>query len=184
MPNALIYVIDVAKREEYSVLKNFLAKAGYDVRTAIDSRDVNINYDVDLMAMSHDEVAGLAEKFDLLALAGGYKIYYYVLRKKPPLKIWDLNIDVDKLNALVERFLKTGKLLVAPLAVPGHLAQLGFLKGREATVYPTTELVKILRDNGAVFVNRQVVWDKNVITVKDITAVGEKEFLSVFREAT
>jgi len=76
MPNALIYVIDMAKREEYSVLKNFLAKAGYDVRTAIGSRDTNINYDVDLMDMPRDEVAELAEKFDLLALAGGYKIYY------------------------------------------------------------------------------------------------------------
>jgi len=184
MPNALIYVIDVAKSEEYSVLKNFLAKAGYDVRSAIGSRDVNINYDVDLMTMPRDKVTELAEKFDLLALAGGYKIYYYVLRKKPPLKMWDLNIDVDKLNALVERFFKRGKLLVAPLAVPGHLAQLGFLKDREATVYPTTELVKILRDNGARFVNRQVVRDENVITVKDVTAVGEKEFLSVFREAT
>jgi protease I len=32
MPNALIYVIDMAKREEYSMLKNFLAKAGYDVK--------------------------------------------------------------------------------------------------------------------------------------------------------
>jgi putative intracellular protease/amidase len=184
MPNALIYVIDMAKREEYSVLKNFLAKAGYDVRTAIGSRDTNINYDVDLMDMPRDEVAELAEEFDLLALAGGYKIYYYVLRKKPPLKIWDLNIDVDKLNALVEQFFKSGKLLVAPLAVPGHLAQLGFLKGRDATVYPTTELVRILKDNGARFVNRQVVRDKNVITVKDVTAVGEKEFLSVFRETT
>jgi len=184
MPNALIYVVDMAKREEYSTLKNFLAKAGYDVKSAVGSRDVDINYDVDLMSMSQDEAVRLAEEYDLFAVVGGYKIYYHVLRKKPPLKIWDLNIDMDKLNAMIERFFKTGRLLVAPLAVPGHLAQLTLLKGREATVYPTTELVNILRNNGVKFVNRNVVRDKNVITVKDVTTVGEKEFLSVFREAT
>jgi len=184
MPDALIYVIDMAKREEYSVLKNFLSKAGYNVKTAIGSRDVNVNYDVDLMTISREEAARLADEFDLLALAGGYKIYYYVLKKRPPLKIWDLNIDVEKLDAMTERFFKAEKLLIAPLAVPSYLAQLGFLKGREATVYPTTELIKILRDNGAKFVNRPVVRDRNIITVKDITAVSEKEFLSVFRETT
>lgn len=184
MPNALIYVIDTAKKEEYSVLKNFLLKAGYDVRTAIGSRDVNVNYDIDLMAMSVDDAQRLAENFDLLALAGGFKIYYYVLKKKPPLKIWDLNIDVDKLGKLVEGFYKGGRSLLAPLAVPAYVAQLGFLKGHTATVYPTTELIKILTDNGVKFVNKPIVKSRNVITIKDVTTLGEKEFLATLRETT
>jgi putative intracellular protease/amidase len=73
---------------------------------------------------------------------------------------------------------------VAPLAVPGYLAQLGLLRGREATVYPTTELIRILREGGAKFVNRQVVKSGGVVTVKDITTTGEKEFIKVFRETT
>jgi hypothetical protein len=43
MPNALIYVVDMAKREEYWTLKNFLIRAGYNVKSAVGSRDVNIN---------------------------------------------------------------------------------------------------------------------------------------------
>jgi putative intracellular protease/amidase len=184
MPKALIFVIDIAKREEYSVLKNFLTRAGYEVRSAIGSRDVNINYDVDFMSMSADDVAKIADEYDLLGLAGGYKIYYHVLGRKPPLKIWDLNIDLGKLNIIIEKFHREGKTVVAPLAVPGYLAQLGLLRGREATVYPTTELIKILREGGAKFVNRQVVRSGGVVTVKDITTTGEKEFIEVFREAT
>lgn len=184
MPNALIYIIDITKREEYSTLKNFIAKAGFTTKTAIGSRDVNANYDIDLMNIAKESVDRLAEVFDLLALVGGYKIYYYVLRKRPPLKIWDLDIDLNVLNTMVESFSKNGKLLVAPLAVPAYLAQLGLLKGRNATVYPTTELVKILKENGVNFINENIVKDKNIITVKDITTIGKKEFLSAFREAT
>lgn len=184
MPNALIYVIDMAKREEYSTLKNFLTKAGYSAKSAIGSRDVNINYDVDLMTLSKEEVAKLADEFDLLALAGGYKIYYYVLKKKPPLKIWDLNIEVEKLDTLVEKFVKRGRLVVAPLAVPAYLAQLGLLKGRDATVYPITELIQILKENGANFVYRDVVKSGGVVTVKDITNTAERDFLEALREAT
>ncbi|RFA96862.1 DJ-1/PfpI family protein [Pyrobaculum aerophilum] len=184
MPKALIFVIDMAKREEYSVLKNFLTKGGFEAVAAVGSRDVNINYNIDFMTMSVNQVAKVAEEFDLLALAGGYKIYYHVLRKKPPLKIWDLNIDLEKLNALIQHFYKTGKTIIAPLAVPGYLAQLGLLKGKDATVYPITELIKILRDNGANFVNKPVVKSGGVITAKDITTTGEKEFLTILRETT
>ncbi|MEZ0319025.1 MAG: DJ-1/PfpI family protein [Pyrobaculum sp.] len=184
MPNALIYVIDTAKKEEYSVLKNFLLKAGYDVRTAIGSRDVNVNYDIDLMALPVDEVQKLAQNFDLLATAGGFKMYYYVLKKKPPLKTWDLNIDVDKLEKLVEGFYREGRFLLAPLAVPAYVAQLGLLKGHDATVYPTTELIKILVNNGVNFIKKPIVKSKNVITIKDVTTLGEKEFLTALRETT
>ncbi|MGB9705393.1 MAG: DJ-1/PfpI family protein [Pyrobaculum sp.] len=184
MPKALIFVIDMAKREEYSVLKNFLTKAGYEVKSAVGSRDVNINYDVDFMTMSADDAAKIADEYDLLGLAGGYKIYYHVLGKKPPLKMWDLNIDLAKLNAVIDKFHREGKTVVAPLAVPGYLAQLGLLRGKEATVYPTTELIKILREGGAKFVNRQVVRSGGVVTAKDITTTSEKEFIEVFRETT
>lgn len=184
MPKALIFVIDMAKREEYSVLKNFLTKGGFEVMAAVGSRDVNINYNIDFMSMSVDQVAKVAEEFDLLALAGGYKIYYHVLGKKPPLKIWDLNVDSEKLNVLVQQFYKSGKTIVAPLAVPGYLAQLGLLKGKDATVYPITELIEIIKKNGANFVNKSVVKSGGIITAKDITATGEKEFLAVLRETT
>lgn len=180
--NALIYVIDMAKREEYSVMKNYLIKAGYNVKIAIGSYDVNMNYDIDLIGKSVDFAAGLADEFDTFALVGGYKIYYTVLNKKPPLKIWDLNIDRNILDVIIREFNRSGKTIVAPLAVPGYIAQLGILKGRNATVYPTTELIKILRDNGANFVNSAAVKDGNIITVKDITAVSEKEFLKVVRK--
>ncbi|MEM1518666.1 MAG: DJ-1/PfpI family protein [Pyrobaculum sp.] len=184
MPKALIYVIDTAKREEYSTLKNFLTKAGYLVKSAIGSKDVNLNYDIDLEAISKDEMSKLYEEFDLVALAGGYKIYYYVLKKKPPLKIWDFNIDVNKLNILLESFINNKKTVVAPLATPAYLAQIGYLKGREATVYPTTELIYILKENGVKFVNKDIVKSDMFITIKDVTKTAEKDFLATLRETT
>ena len=183
MPKALIYVIDTAKRDEYPTLKNFLMKGGYEVSVAVGSRDVNVNYTVDLMTLPSDKLSALFEEYDAFALVGGFKMYYHVLQKKPPLKTWDLNIDKERLAQLVVEFNKRGKLLIAPMAVPAYVAQLGLLSGRDATVYPVTELIKILRDNKANFVNRQIVRSRNIITVKDITTTSEKEFLTILREA-
>jgi len=183
VPKALLYVIDTAKRDEYPTLKNFLVKGGYEVDVAIGSRDVNVNYTIDLMTLPSDKLPTLSEEYDAFALVGGFKIYYHVLQKKPPLKTWDLNIDKEKLAQLVVEFNRRGKLLIAPMAVPAYVAQLGLLSGRDATVYPVTELIKILKDNKVNFVNRQVVRSGNIITVKDITTTSEKEFLAILREA-
>jgi putative intracellular protease/amidase len=183
MQKALIYVIDTSKREEYSTLKNFALRAGFDAKTAVGAIDVNVNYDVELMQRSPEEAASLASEFDMLALIGGYKAYYLAVKKKPPLKSWDLNIDTGKLNALIRAFSDSGKLVVAPFAMPAYLARLGLLKGRSATVYPTTELILLLREGGANFMNRQIVRDGNIITIKDLTLLSEKDFMAVFREA-
>jgi len=182
VPKALLYVIDTAKRDEYPTLKNFLMKGGYEVDVAVGSRDVNVNYTVDLMTLPSDKLPTLFEEYDAFALAGGFKIYYHVLQKKPSLKIWDLNIDKERLAQLVVEFNRRGKLLIAPMAVPAYVAQLGLLSGRDATVYPVTELIKTLKDNKATFVNRQIVRSRNIITIKDITSTSEKEFLATLRE--
>ncbi|WP_243678704.1 hypothetical protein [Vulcanisaeta distributa] len=40
------------------------------------------------------------------------------------------------------------------------------LRGRKATVYPTTDLINILRNNGVDYVNEDFVIDNNVVTLK------------------
>ncbi len=62
-----------------------------------------------------------------------------------------------------------------PLATPAYAARLGLLRGKRATVYPTTDLIGILRGgNGVDYVNEDFVIDGNVITLKRMTV----EFLT------
>lgn len=175
---ALIYVIDTSLVGEYPAVKS--AMRNYHPQTAVESHDVEINYDIDLTAMSAEEIARLAGEFDILAVVGGYRMYYYVLNRKPPLKF----VNVNKAEMLVREFYKSGKTLVAPLAVPAYLAKLGLLAGRDATVYPTTELIKVLLEGKANFVNKPIVKSGNVVTVKNVKNTSEKEFLEIIRETT
>ncbi|MFN3804374.1 MAG: DJ-1/PfpI family protein [Pyrobaculum sp.] len=179
---SLICVLDAT--EEYSISKNILLQAGFEVKSAVASHDVNINYDIDLAAAPREKVVELTREFDMFALLGGYKMYYHLLGKKPPLKTWRLDVDIEKLDMLTTEFYRGGKVIVAPLAVPAYMAKLGLLKGRDATVYPTTELIKILRENQVNFVNKPVVKSGNFITIKNVETVGGKELLNIFRETT
>ncbi len=62
-----------------------------------------------------------------------------------------------------------------PLATPAYAARLGLLRGgKRATVYPTTDLIGILRSNGVDYVNEDFVIDGNVVTLKRMTV----EFLT------
>lgn len=179
MPRGLIYVIDDV-RGEYPTLKSYLKAAGYEVEVAVGARDVNVNYDVDISAV--EDVATLANSYDLYAIAGGYKIYYFVTGKRPPTKRMDLAIDTQKLEALTRSFRAAGKPIIAPLAAPAYLAKLGLLANLKATVYPVTDLIRILRESGVKFTNNAVERDGGIITIKDIAKISQKDFVQALRE--
>jgi len=174
---ALVYVIDTSLRGEYSAVVQLLKGLGYEVVPATTRPLVNINPRVELR---EDNVGKLAEEYDLLALVGGYSIFYEVTRKKPPRRDWENVVDSNVTRNLVERFIG-GKTLLAPFMVPALLALYGYLRGRKATVYPLTELIRILVENGANFVNKPYVVDGGVITVKDVRRINIKELVEVVK---
>lgn len=181
MPRGLIYAIDDA-RGEYSTLKSYLKAAGYDVSVAVGARDLSVNYDIDLNEVK--DPAELSKSYDLYAIVGGFKMYYFVTNKKPPIKKLDISIDKNKLEILTKASKESGGVIIAPLAVPAYLAKLGLLKGLRATVYPVTDLIQILKENEVKYTNNSIEFDNKIITIKEVTKISEKEFAEVLREGT
>lgn len=158
----LIMVIDDKYKGEYSMIRQALREANIDVDVA-SVVDVNVN-------ASYVITNGLSiEKFrdfDGLAIIGGYRMYYAVTGKKPPRKTLQLPVSLSVIEDIVKDFNSRSSLIIAPLAVPALLARLKILEGKEATVYPTTDLIKILQDNGVIYRNELIVKSGNVITMK------------------
>ncbi|MGC9117541.1 MAG: DJ-1/PfpI family protein [Thermoproteus sp.] len=179
MAKGLIYVIDDV-RGEYATLKSYLSSQGYDLSTAVGARDVNVNYDIDFKNIRN--IDQLIKSFDTYILIGGYKMYYFVTNKKPPNKKSEMAIDVEQLANMTKGFIEAGATVLAPFVVPAYLAKLGALSGLRATVYPVTELINILRTNNVIYVNKPIVKEKNIITIKDIRAISAKDLAQVLRE--
>lgn len=79
-------------------------------------------------------------------------------------------VNREAFEKLLTQSISNGKITVLPLAVPAYAARLGLLKGRKATVYPTTDLITILKNNGGVeYINNDLVIDGNVVTLKRTT---------------
>ena len=69
------------------------------------------------------------------------------------------------LHNLVQKFDKSNKVIGAICSAPIILARAGLLNGKEATCYPDNQ--KHLERDGAVYVNKSVVFRKNIITAQD-----------------
>ncbi len=167
---ALLLVLDVSWKNEYSSIVQALKESGYDIKTGILAQDVNVNYDYDFVVEHKDlDVNSIVDAVDVVSIVGGYRMYYIVTGKRCPIKrlrpeIQQLRLDV--LDGAIRMCFEKNKIIVAPIAVPAYIAKLGYLKGRRCTVFPTTDLIAILEEIGATFVNDDVVRDGNVITMK------------------
>ncbi len=158
----LITVIDDRYRGEYSMIRQALREANLDVDVAcVEDINVNATY-VITNGISIDKLCD----FDGLAIIGGYRMYYAVTGKKPPRRNLNLSISLSIVENIVKHYYDKDKLIIAPLAVPALLAKMKILEGKEATVYPTTDLIRILSENGVIFKNVPVVKNGNVITMK------------------
>ena len=70
--------------------------------------------------------------------------------------------EFDFLNNLLVEQNKAGKTIAAICAAPSLLGRLGILKGKEATCYPSFEVLL----DGATFVDKRVAVSQNIITGK------------------
>ncbi|HHQ45531.1 MAG TPA: DJ-1/PfpI family protein [Candidatus Altiarchaeales archaeon] len=145
--------------EELFVPKEALEEA--DIEVVIASRDVDtasgvkgggIDVDVDLSDAD-------AEDYDAVIFVGGpgSNIYFN---------------DGDAIN-LAKNAVEAGKILAAICIAPTILANAGLLDGREATVFPSNELVENLEDKGCEYMNEDVVVDGDIITATGPNAAKE-----------
>ena len=72
----------------------------------------------------------------------------------------------ERLLELVKEFYSQNKVVSAICLSPVVLARAWVLKGKKATVYPAPEAIEELKKAGAIYEDRGVVVDGNVITAK------------------
>lgn len=78
----------------------------------------------------------------------------------------------DLLN-LIKKFNSEKKIVAAICFSPRILAETGILKGKKATVFPSEDLIKALRQKGAEYTDKDVVKDGNIITGNGPDAASE-----------
>jgi len=77
------------------------------------------------------------------------------------------HLDNDEVRSLMNEFREKGKLISAICIAPVILARAGLLKGKRATVWTSgldKSAVKILKKNGADYVDEDIVSDGKIIT--------------------
>ncbi len=171
----MIIVADTSYPGEYSLVKEALKKVGAEVVVGIVSKNLNINYDLDFTEEVKEDAL---RDYDVVAFIGGYWAYFAATGKKVPRRVNPM-VNTDSLNKLLTHAINSGKKTILPLTMPAYAAKLGLLKGKKATVYPTTDLIRILRDNGAEFTDTSPTVDGSLITMSRLNQDDIVRVLSV-----
>jgi protease I len=159
-------VIIIAFRDfrdpEYFIPKGILEKAGIEVKTASNKKGTAIgaeggDIEVDLLVSD----INLAD-FDGVIFVGGPGC----------LK----SLDNEECYEIVKKIVSQGKVLGSICISPVILAKAGVLKGKRAVVWSSTlnkNPVKILKEKGAIYEEKPVVADGNIITASGPKAAKE-----------
>jgi protease I len=138
---------------EYFVPKEILEKAGVEVKTASNKMGTAIGADggdteVDLLI---SEIS--VSDFDAVIFVGGPGALE--------------NLDNEDSYKVAKEAIEKNKILASICISPVILAKAGVLEGKKATVWHSPldkSGIKILEENGAIFENKSVVIDGNIIT--------------------
>ena len=136
--------------DEYTIPKVMLSRAGYTVEVASTStREIALGTDIIKVRPNLAIEQINVDRYDAVVFVGGY------LAKK----FYENNVLIDK----AKEFKSKGKLICAMDNIPIYLAKWGLLKDIKVTVHPA--LVKDLKKMGINYVDKDIVIDKNFITV-------------------
>jgi protease I len=94
-----------------------------------------------------------ADEYDAIVIVGGMGSKEY---------LW----NNERLIELVKEFYNQNKVVSAICLSPVVLAKAGVLNGKKATVYPAPEAIEELKKAGAIYEDKGVVIDGNVVTAK------------------
>jgi len=138
--------------KEYFVPKKIFEDAKIEVKTASDKKGIAIGADggdtqVDFLI---SEVS--VDDFDAIVFVGGPGALNH--------------LDNENSYRLARETVEKGKVLGAICISPLILAKSGVLKGKKATVWTdfTKSQAKILKENGAIFEEKDVVVDGKIVT--------------------
>jgi protease I len=136
--------------DEYTIPKVMISRAGYTVEVASAStREIALGTDIIKVRPNLTIEQINVDKYDAVVFVGGY------LAKK----FYENPVLIEK----AKEFKSKDKLICAMDNIPIYLAKWGLLKDIKVTVHPA--LVKDLKKMGVNYVEKDIVIDKNFITV-------------------
>ena len=159
---AMIIAFEDFRDQEYFVPKEILEKGGIGIKTistkkgiaiGADGGEVEINFlirEIDL------------KNFDAIVFIGGPGCLEY--------------LDNENSYKVIREAITQNKILASICISPIILAKAGVLEGKKATVWASPldrDPVKILKKNGAEFIDEKVVQDGNIITANGPPAAEE-----------
>lgn len=167
---ALIVAFRDFRDPEYFVPKEIFEKEGLEVKTVSTKEGVAIGAEggearVDILLENLK-----VDDFDAILFVGGPKALDY--------------LDNETSYKIARQTIEKGKILGAICISPVILAKSGVLKGKKATVWTSVldkSAAKILKENGAEYVEEKAVKDGKIITANGPEAA--KDFANLVLEA-
>jgi protease I len=136
--------------DEYTIPKVIISRAGYTIEVASEStREPALGTDIMKVRPNLTVEQINVDRYDAVVFVGGY------LAKK----FYENPVLIDK----AKEFKAKGKLICAMDNIPVYMAKWGLLKDIKATVNPS--LARDLKKMGVHYVDKDIVIDKNFITV-------------------
>lgn len=139
--------------EEYFIPKSVLESAGFEVKTASIKRGEALGYLGGVVEVDLEVNKVKIDDFVAVVFAGGAGMAK--------------NLDNSEFQDLAKQAQLSGKVIGGICIASVLLAKAGVLQGKKATVWSSPmdkKAVKILQENGAIFVDLPVVIDGNIIT--------------------
>lgn len=153
--NKIAYIIAFKnfRDEEYFVPKEIFEQNGFVVDTVSSEKGIAIGGDGGEVEVKYSFDDFDIADYSALVFAGGPGAYKL--------------IENEKLLDIIQIAKRQGKLIAAICISPTILAKAGILQGKKATVWSSPmdkSPVRILKDNGAKYLDKPVVEDKLIIT--------------------
>lgn len=159
---AIIIAFKNFRDEEYFVPKGIFLKAGFDVVTISSEKGTAIGGSGGEAEVNETFEEFKVFKFDAVVLVGGSGAYKY--------------IEDERLWKIIKQALEKDKIIGAICIAPAILARAGALKGRMATIWSSPmnkKTIEALREGGAIYRDRAVVRDSNIITANGSESAKE-----------
>jgi protease I len=137
--------------QEYADPRAVFDNAGAVVRVASLGRETAIGHGGTRLRVDQAIREITLDQFDAIVIVGGTGALAFLM-------------DDEALRNIIVAACKSGKVVAALCVAPAVLAHAGVLRNMQATCYPDTRIISVLKQNGADYCERSVVISGRIVT--------------------